>query len=263
MRMEDFRDYLRLRRFTLNPWEIVRFRKNQAKGRELAVRMRRGGPIYVRGGTRDFHIFHRIFLRDEYKLNPVTSGGMECAVDLGANAGFFSCRVSESARRIIAYEPHPGNFAQLERNTASRDNIESVPEAVGGRTETLRLYRPRDEGLTGAPSTFREMDNLLSEKYDEIPAVTLEDLFVRHEINACDLLKIDVEGKEYDILHEAGDDVLSRIHRIHGEYHNVEPDNPRTRIEHFVAFLRSKGFEVEKAPHRRRDNHGLFFAARS
>ena len=106
------------------------------------------------------------------------------------------------------------------------------------------------------------MDGLLSEQYDEVPARTLDDLFERHEIDACDLMKIDVEGAEYDILHAASDDTLARIRRIHGEYHNVNPENPETRIDHFASFLRSKQFDLDVLPHQRRDNHGLFFAVR-
>jgi hypothetical protein len=43
----------------------------------------------------------------------------------------------------------------------------------------------------------------------------------------------------------------------------VAPEVPRTRIDAFAGFLRSRGYNVEVEPHRRKPNLGLFFATRS
>ena len=102
----------------------------------------------------------------------------------------------------------------------------------------------------------------MSQEHEDVPALTLHDLFERHGIDSCDLLKVDVEGQEYDILYACGAQDLARVRRIHGEYHDVEPDNPRSRSDHFEAFLRSHGFQVQLRPHRRKPNHGLFSAIR-
>src|SRR5262245_14629723 len=97
----------------------MRFRKRQREGLELEVRMRQGGPLRLRGGRADFHMFHRIFLRDEYRLRALLAAPLECVVDLGANVGLFSARVAPLARRVIAYEPFPESFARLRANLAA------------------------------------------------------------------------------------------------------------------------------------------------
>ncbi len=102
----------------------------------------------------------------------------------------------------------------------------------------------------------------MTARYDEVPARSLDEVFARNAIEACDLLKIDVEGSEYAILHGASDATLARVARIHGEYHDVAPEDPRTRIDAFADFLRSRGYAVEVVPHPRKPNLGLFFAAR-
>jgi FkbM family methyltransferase len=262
MRIEDFHDYFALRRFTLNPWEVLRFRKHQKEGDLLTVRLKRHGPLHIRGGRTDFHMFHRIYLRDEYRLGNRAAGSWNCVVDLGANVGLFSARASEIARKVVAYEPFPENFACLEKNVAPRENVEPVREAVAGETGVLKLFRPRNESNSGSYSSFAYDEQALSEEYDEVPAVTLDTLFDRHAIDRCDLLKMDVEGSEYEILYSASDATLARIERIHGEYHNVRPEDPGTRIQNLAAYLESKDFIFEKLPHRRKENHGLFFARR-
>ena len=70
MRIEDIHNFFTLRQITSNPFEIIRFRKNRNIENLLEVQFLNGPPVYLRGGTRDFHLFHRIYLRDEYRVNP-------------------------------------------------------------------------------------------------------------------------------------------------------------------------------------------------
>lgn len=262
MRPADLTDYLQLRRLVENPWQVLRFRKTQAPGQTLEVRFLDAPPLYVRGGTSDFHMFHRIFLRDEYRTRPAGLRDLQCVVDLGANVGMFSTFASRLSRRVLAFEPLPANFEQLQRNVGTRPNVTLLRQAVSGAPGVLRIYRPAHPKLGGTPSVYREGNQLLTDEFDEAPATTLDAVFDEHGVDRCDLLKIDVEGSEYEILHAASDVTLGRVQRIHGEYHDVRADDPRTRIEAFAAWLRSKGFRVDVAAHPKKPNHGMFFAAR-
>jgi FkbM family methyltransferase len=261
LRREDVGDYFALRRFAANPWETVRFRKTRRHGQTLAVQMRDGATLLLRGDSNDFHIFHRIYLRDEYRLARLPAR-LGCVIDLGANVGLFAARVAPRAERVICYEPVPANFAQLERNVAGFANVAIHREAVAGEAGTLRIYRPESDALSGRHSAFADVSTHMTARYDEVPARSLDEVFARNAVEACDLLKIDVEGSEYAILHGAGAATLARVARIHGEYHDVAPDDPRTRIDAFANFLRTRGYAVEVVPHPRKPNLGLFFAAR-
>jgi FkbM family methyltransferase len=260
VRPEDFRDWRALRRITGNPWATVRFRKRQRPGDVFEVRMRDGGPLWLRGGRADFHMFHRIFLRDEYRLRELLGERLGCVVDLGANVGLFAARVAPLAERVIAYEPFPENFARLEANVAGRRNVEPVCAAVGDKSGAVRLYQPRKASRSGTHSIFSEACGEMSERHVDVPCLTLDELFARHRVESCDLLKLDVEGAEYAILYGASRSTLARIRRIHGEYHDVARDDPRTRADAFADFLRGAGFDVELVPHRRKPNHGNLFA---
>ena len=76
MRPADLTDYLQLRHLVENPWEVLRFRKTQTPGQTLEVHLLGAPPLFVRGGTSDFHMFHRIFLRDEYRTRPAGLRGL-------------------------------------------------------------------------------------------------------------------------------------------------------------------------------------------
>lgn len=261
MRTEDIGDFFRLRTWVDNPWEVVRFRKRGRPGTELRVDVRDGPPLHLRGGFADFHMFHRIFLRDEYHL--ADRGRLGCVVDLGANVGLFAARVSRQCERVVSYEPVPQNFAALRRNTADLAGVEAVQAAVAGKSGSLRLFAPSDAGQSGVFSSHPGFAGLMSDESFEVAAVTLEELFEAHAIETCDLLKVDIEGAEYDLFYATPEATLRRIRRIHGEYHDVRPEDPTTRAAHLAAFLERAGFAVRLDPHRRRPNRGMFFAERA
>ncbi len=86
-------------------------------------------------------MFHRIFLRDEYRLAGVPLQSWECVVDLGANVGLFSSRVSELACKVFSYEPFQGNREQLEKNLKTRENITVIHKAVGQISWSIQSQR--------------------------------------------------------------------------------------------------------------------------
>lgn len=261
MRLRDLEDWIALRRVATNPWQVIRFRKGQRADQLLEVKFRSCPPLFLRGGTSDYHMFHRIFLMDEYRLLP-QGLRWDTVLDLGGNIGTFTARVAPHSQRVITYEPEQTNFEILERNTKGFDQVTCVQAAVTDHEGEVRLYKPRHEATRGVFSTHAEAE-LVSQEYRTVPATTLDRLFEAHEIEECDLLKIDVEGAEYDILPPASPKTLKKIHRIHGEYHDVAPENPITRIGNFQEFLEDAGFVVEVVAHERKPNHGMFFAHRA
>ena len=110
---------------------------------------------------------------------------------------------------------------------------------------------------------FYETNPNTSGEFTDVPAITLDQLFSRHSIARCDLLKIDVEGAEYEILLTTTDETFSKICRIYGEYHEFHPNKSLMDGGTLSSFLRSKGYEVQLVPKRKRIDHGLFFAIKN
>ena len=257
---KDIRQWWKLRRVADNAWQVMRSRGRRTG--EIGVLLRTGSLLSLRCDRQDYCIFDRIFLRDEYHLAQYAPGPLGCVVDIGANIGLFACRVADRAARVVCYEPMPGNFSLLERNTAGMRNVERVRAAVSDAEGVVRIYHPADDMVSGGFSQYRVGDLHKAEQYDDVPAVTLDTVFSRHGIGQCDLLKIDAEGAEYAILYAASPGTLARVGCICGEYHHVRPDDPKARIAALAAHLESAGFTVVVQPKRALENHGLFFAAR-
>jgi len=262
MRPRELSTYLRLRSLARNPWETSRFERRLSRGHVHVVQLNGGPYLYLRAGCGDFRAFERVFLEDVYEVARTPPGGWGVVLDLGGHVGLFAARISRTAERVISYEPALENYACLARNIAACLNVETVCAAVAGATGPLRLYHPQSPGSSTDYSCYLEASSELSPRFSDVAGVTLEDVFARHAIRTCNLLKLSVMGQEYDIVYSAAKSTLERIERIHGAYHDVAAHRPRTRIENFARYLSANGFETDVVPEPGAHNRGYFFAFR-
>ncbi len=131
-----------------------------------------------------------IFTTDRGQLKP---SDVRLVADLGANVGFSVLRFIHQypSCRVIAFEPHPAHAAQLIRNLALDGSRERVEVYVKGAGATGRLMR-----LTDAKSGSSLTDRIAT---DTLP-VEVVDVFPILHGKRIDLLKMDMEGGEYQIL---------------------------------------------------------------
>ncbi len=95
----------------------------------------------------------------------------------------------------------------------------------------------------------------------EIRCVTLDDVFQQNGIEECDLLKMDIEGGEFECLYSASAETLGRIRMLRMEYHNL-PDLERYNDRVLVTFLQKAGLEITRMHPYRSGNSGILWAKR-
>ena len=135
--------------------------------------------------------------------------------------------------RGIAVEPIPATFDWLKSNLAANSAaryVQTLCAAVSGVSGSVTLgYSRRDSSKS---SVFR------SDESCEVvaPTVTLSALASQLG-ERIDLIKIDIEGAEYDLLQDLGS-VLSdhEVHQLIIEYHPVKNIDPRQFIESITKF---------------------------
>lgn len=136
-------------------------------------------------------------------------------VDLGANEGYFtiiaSSLVGESGS-VIAVEPQSRLQSSLKATFALNgcNNVRLFQTLVTRSTGTARLHLAASVN-TGATSLFRASRYPLPT--EEVRSMTLADFLATAGIKRCDLLKVDIEGAEYDVLMGAGEVLKSGVIR--------------------------------------------------
>ncbi len=256
MVLRAWRDRRRLRATLADPRAFTRWRELERRGELHSFELTSGRHVFLRGGTRDFHIFHRIFVRDEYGLDGLTFDAGGAVIDVGAHSGLFALRVAGLGASVVAVEPDPGNLELLRRHVEENglaDRIRVVPQAIAAEPGRFRLLEADD------PCAHRlgSLDD--SRAGCEVEATTLTAL-VDGLSGACALLKLDCEGGEYAILSAAASAVLARVRRVRMEFHVEEghPDDP-AQLE---RLLREAGFTIERFAMKKHGRQGYLFAAR-
>lgn len=215
-----------------------------------ALQIRGLQPVEVREVS-DIWAFWQIFLRRIYKVR----GTEKVILDAGANIGFFTLWAARCVpnARILAIEPAPETYERLVENirrNGLQDRTTCIRSALAGVAEvrSMKVGQPRSQArrvLSYDPGT--------GDRAVPVPTMTLEQLFDEQGLNFVELMKMDIEGGEFETLLSAPNQILRRIGSVSLEYHpDVEGYTPDQLLHH----LRQVGFVVERDT-RNREGFGV------
>lgn len=105
-------------------------------------------------------------------------------------------------------------------------------------------------GGTGSSTWFKAGSG------EGLPCTSLRQEMERNRHQAIDLLKIDIEGFEYEVLESCLGHGIS-IKQLCVEFHDFFPEIPKAKTNEMIRLLRSHGFELI---HRHRHDHTFLSA---
>lgn len=170
------------------------------------------------------------FALKDYDRLPVEG---RVVIDIGAAYGdtatMFALR---GARKVIGYELNKRHFLIAKRNI-ELNQIENQVDLhyCGISAEKIR----NSDEILGALIPARDRVHV-----DEADFCTLNDIVQINELSYDAVLKIDVDGYEYEILSSAEKKTLNRFSHIVMEYH--------FGVQGLVSILESAGFMTEVKP---------------
>ena len=171
-----------------------------------------GGSVFLRPGTTDQDVYDEIFISNEYDID---LGDPKFIVDAGAHIGlssvFFASRYPKAT--VIALEPEPTNFATLLKNTKDFPNIRPLQAGLWSKKTHLRI-----EDANVPTWSFRVLE---SASREGIPAVGIADILSDFKATRIDVLKIDIEGAEFEVLNHSAswiDSVQTLIIELHDRF---------------------------------------------
>ena len=167
-----------------------------------------------------------IFGQDCYGVNGLPE---KCyVIDGGANIGSFSLYLKwlRPKANVVAVEPSSENLKYLRGNLAKNGagDVEILPMALAGKS-----------GTTSIGGTASDAMRTGHRGLEHVEAISLKDIIQM----PVDLLKLDIEGAEYDVICSS-DDILSLVRRVVIEYHLY--DGQVSQLPEILASLRDQAF---------------------
>ncbi len=127
--------------------------------------------------------------------------------DVGANVGDYAREVSEvfdSKVELHCFEPSKATFEELTRRTSTIEGVVLNQLGVGSSTTTATLYTD-GKGSTLASLYPRDLERFerTMDQTETIELVSVDDYCHTRSIDHIDLLKLDIEGNEFEALRGA------------------------------------------------------------
>ncbi|MBM7070040.1 FkbM family methyltransferase [Actibacterium sp. 188UL27-1] len=147
-------------------------------------------------------------------------------LDVGANIGIYACYfAAKSPRgRTIAFEPEPKNFRALVTNLSLNSEMAwALPFGVGAQSGEVHLSVPDSRiGNSGAQIS----DPISSDsELNTIPVISLDDFLALYPARTPMILKIDIDGRESDVIKGAQKALVSgQIESLLIEFDNADQE---------------------------------------
>lgn len=137
---------------------------------------------------------------------------------------------------VDLFDPSPTGVATMQRPENHRPQLEFRPEGLAGATGTVRFSEPADPG-EGSFTVDRNEANV------EFTCRSLSEFARERGYERIDLVKLDVEGFEYEVL----DDLLAcglPIRQLCIEFHHFEAHIPWRATASALSKLGRAGYRV-------------------
>lgn len=212
--------------------EIIKNLIKDERAQHIVLNMEfNGADLSLRIDDSDIRVFKQIFVDNEYdSLNlPETA---KTIIDLGANIGlsalFFIKKFPTS--RIVAVEPDAVNFSIMEKNLEKFSKSVSFLQAAIWPTdgEVSLVEEDDDHASLGAWGYRTEASNGNSGL--SVKAVTIPTIMKQYDMDFVDILKVDIEGAEYELFEKNYEDWIDKVGLIIIETHDRFKPNSEAMV---------------------------------
>jgi FkbM family methyltransferase len=170
-------------------------------------------------------------------------------LDVGANNGYFTLFAAKRTRngRVLSFEPVSEHFANLNHNVELNKfkNVQLFNIGLSdGTAEELPIFSDVDDENDGLATVYPGGHR--NTKIGTIKLSSLDRVAEEQKLDKVDVIKIDVEGAEFDVL-KGGRSVLERWHpTILIELNQETSSNAGYSVKDVVDYLREFGYAFKR-----------------
>jgi len=170
-------------------------------------------------------------------------------VDVGANVGLFTQYMldSEYANHVVSIECGKKALQDLQRNFKRNPWVTVIPKALYHANTEITFYQADENPLISSLLSPDQLKNhgagLKGDNAYTVDTITIKELVDTY--SEIDLLKIDIEGGEYQIITNTEDSVFDHVHSLMIECHLFE-DNYKEQYKLLLDKLKRLGYTVEE-----------------
>jgi FkbM family methyltransferase len=157
----------------------------------------------------------------------------------GNDISFEKALIVSYGCRVVLVDPSPTGTATVEKENIPLKNLRFLPVGLAGIDGLLSFQEPHDP--TEGSFVRGERPDSVGQKF---PCKTLSTLITGFDWNHIDLLKIDIEGSEYDVIQDIVKNGLN-VKQICVEFHHgANFGHKRKDTVLAILALRKAGYDL-------------------
>lgn len=187
-----------------------------------------------------FFNYNEMFVNGQYDCYGIRD--LDTVFDIGANNGLFSLYLlNNGCKNVYAFEPNKSAIKNISSILTEYEDYEIVEKAVYTKDEDLTFYISENNSTIGSISKDHVSPHA-TPKEITVPAVSLKTFIQSKNIDKIGLIKMDIEGAEYDIINTLEDWVFEITDAFLIEFHS----NDGTNVKRMIDKITSRGFVLDQ-----------------
>ena len=160
-------------------------------------------------------------LRFDYPLTPDS-----IVLDIGGFKGDFAAQISNKYKcSIHIFEPMKEHAAYIANRCKGNSKVSVYPVGVGSKTENITIYIPKGKD----EATLHPGESPIT-KEEQIRVIDIVEVFDKVEVDRVDLMKLNIEGAEFDLLERLiENDLHKKVTDIQIQYHKIDENSESRR----------------------------------
>ena len=204
------------------------------------LKHKKTGFFYPKDSGSENAIKEAYYLKDYGGLPSVVNFTGKTVMDCGAHIGTFSRRAfEEGAAKVICYEPFPECIEALKLNIPTATIIEAAVAKQSGTAD----FHFRNERLEGS-SLIHKGANQVRWNYKTMQVTKLSFFDELHKIKP-NILKMDIEGEEWNIFEDGNKQLPDYVEALFIEVHGLYSKGWQQGID-FINKIYPNSTEISK-----------------
>ena len=193
------------------------FKNRTEKNKQRKIQRERCKPWFVAKGDKT--------LRLDYDLNKDS-----VVFDLGGYKGEFAENIYNKYKpNIYIFEPVKSFYSIIKKKFKTIEKVKPYPYGLAGADKELQISLTDD----GSSVFIKE-----SKKTETIQLKSFVEFVKNNNINTIDLIKINIEGGEYEVLESLlEENMITRFKNIQVQFHDFIIENATERMENIQKQL--------------------------
>jgi FkbM family methyltransferase len=171
-------------------------------------------------------------------ISKINKDSVVYSFGIGEDISFDKELINKTKTVIYGFDPTPKSIKWVNKNKI--ENFNFFDFGIGDKNKEMKMYLPKNKDHVSG-SVIK--NNNLSNDSVNIKIRTLDFIMNKLNHNYIDLLKLDVEGSEFDVLNEILNKNIN-VNQIVVEFHDRFFKNGKEMRKKIIKKLKNKGYTL-------------------